>query len=65
MRPGELLFIKDYAHRLNDSGGDLLELTQAERRHLAMLLRKFMLEQELDKQATRLSQGTLPGMEVT
>ena len=63
MEKQELAYIGRYAKRLNDAAGDVGMLTKDERRHLAMLLRKYELEQALAKLAEDLTQLPMTGLE--
>jgi len=61
MEIDELKYLKAYAHRVNDSGGDLSTLTLTERQHLEKLLRKHELEGELEEIAAKLGElGPFP-----
>lgn len=56
MEPNELEHISKYAQRLNHAEGDLSELSAEERKHLATLLRKYQLEQQLAQMENELAQ---------
>ncbi|MCK4721779.1 MAG: hypothetical protein KAT75_00675 [Dehalococcoidia bacterium] len=59
METTELLYIGEYTKKVADAGGKLSALTEKERVHLKLLIRKYDLEQKLAEVATELSQGKL------
>jgi hypothetical protein len=59
MEAKDLQWIERYAHRLNDSSGDMGVLSKDERLHFRLLIRKYELEQQLAKADDTLAQGKL------
>ena len=59
MENTEMEWLRHYAERLNDSEGKLTVLSKDERHHLALLLRKYELEQKLGELEAELSQEQL------
>lgn len=55
----DLDYIGKYAKRLNDAGGNLSTLSNEERKHLKLLIRKWEIEQDLAELETELRQGKL------
>lgn len=59
MEDKELRYLSTYAHRINDSKGDLAHLSSDERAHLKALIQKFELERKLDEMAEKVGQTRL------
>lgn len=59
MEANELKYLKAYAHRINDAGGDPHTLSDAEHQHLTKLLRKYQLEKDLADIEEKLGQARL------
>lgn len=55
----ELEFIAKYTRRISAHDGDPSVLSKAERDHLALLMRKYQLENQSGELAKKLGQGTL------
>lgn len=53
-------FIESYAHRLNESKGNLMVLSKDERKHLRILLRLNETELDLANLAEKVGQEPLP-----